>query len=203
MDFYAILSVFGIILAACFGIMIFSALLACLGFRPAGVVANSCASGWQSTIGNVAKGSSFAILQSISALGYLASWAGLAFIIAVAIIVASIYLIYFDDGRISSSIGNKTEVIWNDSTAYVTNITNDLPDLSSISNKISEISPNFTDISEKVSTFAGNVKEDIQPQLTAISEKVSTFAGNVKEDVQPHLTAISQNITSIWNRWFN
>ena len=40
-----------------------------IGFGPGGVVANSIAAAWQSSIGNVAAGSLFALLQSIGASG--------------------------------------------------------------------------------------------------------------------------------------
>lgn len=40
-----------------------------IGFSPAGVVAGSPAAAWQSSIGNVAPGSLFALLQSIGASG--------------------------------------------------------------------------------------------------------------------------------------
>ena len=47
-----------------------------IGFSPAGVVAGSPAAAWQSSIGNVAPGSLFALLQSIGASGNSTAAAG-------------------------------------------------------------------------------------------------------------------------------
>lgn len=58
MGFNAILTGAGIILLVCFGSILFCAILGALGFQSAGVLAGSCASAWQSVIGNVAKGTS-------------------------------------------------------------------------------------------------------------------------------------------------
>ena len=44
-------------------------LLSALGFTPSGVAAGSLAAAWQASIGNVAAGSTFAMLQSIGAAG--------------------------------------------------------------------------------------------------------------------------------------
>lgn len=170
MGFYEVLSIFGIILAVCFGIMVVSAVLGALGFQAAGVLAGSCAAAWQSSIGNVMKGSKFAIMQSIGALGYLANCAVLAGIVFVGTIAAMIYYLFFyDDGIAWSWIGNSTGTIWNDSTAFFghfsDNIQNSLQiNLTSISEKVS----NFT---EKVSNFTEKVGEDLQPHLSSLKEK--------------------------------
>lgn len=56
MEFNAIVTGAGIVLLVCFGSILLCAILGALGFREAGVLAGSCAAGWQSIIGNVARG---------------------------------------------------------------------------------------------------------------------------------------------------
>lgn len=160
MGFYDVIYVFGIILAVCFGIMVVSGVLGCLGFGPAGIVALSCASAWQSTIGNVAKISLFAILQSIAALGYLANVFVLATVVAGATVVALIYYVFYYDGNQSSLINNSTIAIWNNVTKFSYNVTNNIK---------TDLEPHLKLISEKVSNFTENIKYDVKPQLNSIS----------------------------------
>lgn len=54
----------------------FLAILSCIGFGPAGVIAGSCAAAWQATMGGtIAAGSCFACLQSCAAAGCCAACA--------------------------------------------------------------------------------------------------------------------------------
>lgn len=169
MGFYEVISIFGTILAVCFGIMVVSAVLGALGFQPAGVLAGSCAAAWQSSIGYVVKGSIFAIMQSIGALGYLANCAVFAGIVFIGTIAALIYYLFFyGDGVAWSWIGNSTGTFWNDSTAFFGN-------------------------------FSDNIQNSLQINLTSISEKVTNFTEKVEEELQPHLSSLKEKFHGIVN----
>ena len=53
-------------------LILYFVLLPCIGFTASGVAAGSLAAMWQSSIGNVAAGSTFALLQSIGTAGFSA-----------------------------------------------------------------------------------------------------------------------------------
>lgn len=117
MEFNAILTSAGIILLVCFGSIILCAILGALGFREAGVLAGSCASGWQSLIGNVAQGTWFALAQSLAATGLLANCACLAAIVATATIIGLVY--YYTGFDFGPAIHATNET----TTALINNIT--------------------------------------------------------------------------------
>lgn len=150
MEFYEVISFFGIILAVCFGIMVISALLACLGFTPAGVVAQSCASAWQSSIGNVVKGSLFAIMQSFAALGYLANAAVLPTIVAAATIGALTYFLFYYDGDKLPSIENTSTISCSNITTFSHNATQN-------------IGHDAVVIWSNVTKVAKNIEDNIEP----------------------------------------
>lgn len=120
MEFNAIVTGAGIILLVCIGSILSCAVLGCLGFREAGVLAGSCASGWQSLIGNVAKGTWFALAQSLAATGLLANCACLAAIVATVTIIGLVYyLTDFDFGPIIHGTNETTTAIINNVTTMV------------------------------------------------------------------------------------
>lgn len=165
MEFHEVIAIFGIILAVCFGIMVLSFLLFLLGFTPAGVVAKSCAAGWQSSIGNVVKGSMFAIMQSIAALGYLANCAVLAKIVAIGTIAALIYYLFYYHGGAWPLHGNWTETIQNYSTVFLANVSEDIKNLQI----------NLTSISHKV-------EEELEPHFGAIPQNVTSLWNKLFHD---------------------
>lgn len=139
MDFGSVATYVGIAFLAFFGSMLFccmlSCLLSCLGFEEAGVAAGSCAAAHQSVIGNVAKGTWFALAQSLGATRLLCTWAGLA---AIGVIATIVYLVYSnmnkDDFDSAVQWGNETtRAMFNNVTNLVNNI-----DISEEENKIKQ-----------------------------------------------------------------
>lgn len=123
MEFNAVLTVAGIILFVCFGPILLCAILGLLGFRDAGVLAGSCASWWQSIIGNVAKGTYFALFQSLAATRLLANCACLAAIVATVTIVGLVYyLTGFDLGAFNHDVNVTTTAIYNNVSTMVDNL---------------------------------------------------------------------------------
>lgn len=82
-------------------------ILLVLGFGAGGILAKSCASTWHSAIGIVAKRSWIAILQSWGATGImiplLFNSVGLAILVAVMTITASIYYFCYYEGDFSAA----------------------------------------------------------------------------------------------------
>lgn len=123
MEFDAIVTGAGIVLLVCFGSIVLCALLGALGFTPAGVAAASCASAWQSIIGNVARGTYFALLQSVAATRLLANCACLSAVVATVTIVGLIYyLTGFDFGTVVHETNVTTTTIINNITTMVNGI---------------------------------------------------------------------------------
>lgn len=101
MEFNTFLIGVGIVLAICFGSILLCALLGAVGFTAAGVAAGSCAAAWQSCIGNVARGTCFALLQSLAATRLLANCACLSFIVIIGTtLVLYAYISDYDFGNI-------------------------------------------------------------------------------------------------------
>lgn len=108
MVFHGIAVAFGIFLLISVDGMFFCFLLGALGFEPAGVVAGSCAAAWQSVIGNVAKGTLFALLQSISATCALGLYGFITLLLIIAAVSGFIYYQYHDTDGPSTSNANVT-----------------------------------------------------------------------------------------------
>lgn len=102
MELHAFFVVVGVILLICVAPMLLCLVLSACGFTPAGVAARSYASALQSVIGNVAKGSWFAISQSIMATRFLFNIVGLAIVVATVIIALSIYYFCAYEGEYSA-----------------------------------------------------------------------------------------------------
>lgn len=133
MDFQTFFVIVGIILLICIAPMLLCMVLCACGFTPAGVAAKSYAAGLQSVIGNVAKGSWFAISQSIMATRFLFNLVGLAIVVATVTIALSVYYFCIYEGEhsaanITSSVGSTLET-WRESISNQSVVAiNSIPD---------------------------------------------------------------------------
>lgn len=126
MDFDPILTVAGIILLICFGSILLCALLGALGFREAGVLAGSCAAGWQSAIGNVAKGTLFALSQSLAATAFLFKVGLVAIVVAAVVTIALCFYYDIDFNTFYEKAENIAHSIWSELTEVFDKIWSEL-----------------------------------------------------------------------------
>lgn len=199
MEFNAILYGAGIVLLVCFGSILLCAIVGALGFRPAGVFAGSCASAWQSAIGNVVKGSCFAIVQSLAATKLLCNCACLAAIVATATIVGLIYYFTgFDFG--AHSVTNTTTAIYHNVTVMVDNMNISSSTFTEPLNKakayVNEF--DFDNFKHSVNATSSAVYNNITTMVDNMNITSSTFTEPMGK-LRSFIDGICKNCTSIFS----
>lgn len=184
MGFDAIVTGAGIVLLVCFGSILLCFLLGAVGFTPAGVAAASCASAWQSVIGNVVKGTCFALLQSLAATRVLANCAVLAAIVATATIAG---LYYYLSEKDFDTLVHNTNVT---TTAIVNNVTAMASDIyGSMSNLTAKPMDEF-----KIGF--DNFVQDANDTTRAMFNNITAWANTVQ---MPNLTEPANKFKAIFN----
>lgn len=201
MEFNAFLYGAGVVLLVCFGSILLCAIVGALGFTPAGVLAGSCASGWQSVIGNVVKGSCFAILQSLAATRLLCNCACLAAIVATATIVALIYYFTgFDFDGFGHDVTNKTTAIYHNITTMVDNMNIASSTFTEPVNKVKAYVDefDFDDFKHSVNATSAAVYNNITTMVDNMNITSSTFSEPMSK-IRSFIDGICKNCTNIFS----
>lgn len=224
MDIHAFFVGVGIILLICIAPMLLCLVLCACGFTTAGVAAKSYAAGLQSVIGNVVKGSWFAVSQSIMASRLLFNWAGLAIVIAAATIALSVYYFCVYEGEysaanITSSVGSTLQTweatISNASDVATSSIVDAFDHLKTSVENVNitdTIADSFENVKSSISdanitSSIGNIFDDVKDRMSNanITSEISNTFDDIRKSISDanitaEITETFENVkNSVWN----